>query len=113
MKQKFEWSEWKKFPNPGKGEYLFAPFGCGVYELRNAKENKFVLFGSGKNCAYRMSSLLPPPLGQGTRNNEGKRKYVQTHLEDLEYRTFPFLKEDEMKLFEKQLKKKNEYNFGT
>ncbi|GHT30449.1 hypothetical protein AGMMS49574_10160 [Bacteroidia bacterium] len=111
MKPKFEWTEWKKFPNPNKGEYLIAPFGCGVYELRNTKTNKLILFGRSKNCAYRMSSLLP--IGQGTRDNDKKIAYVQEHLDNVEYRTFSFLKEDEMKLFEKQLRQKDGYIFGT
>lgn len=31
------WSDWKSFPDPRKGEYLIAPFGSGVYQLRNTK----------------------------------------------------------------------------
>ena len=81
-----EWTDWLKFPNPKKGEYLYAPLGSGVYQLR-LKSGKLILFGKGKNLAYRMSSLLPAPLGAGTRNNEEKRNYVKEHLEEIEYRT--------------------------
>ncbi len=33
------WSNWKSFPDPRKGEYLYAPLGSGVYQLRNKKIN--------------------------------------------------------------------------
>lgn len=32
-----KWSDWKSFPDPRKGGYLNAPFGSGVYQLRNKK----------------------------------------------------------------------------
>lgn len=82
-----EWTDWLKFPNPQKGEYLYAPFGSGVYQLR-LKTGELVLFGKGENVAYRMSSLLPEPLGAGKRNNIKKRNYVLEHIEEIEYRTF-------------------------
>jgi len=74
------WSDWKSFPDPRKGEYLIAPFGSGVYQLRNTKVDKYVLFGRSDNVAYRMSSLLPKPFGKGTRKNEDKREYVLNNL---------------------------------
>ena len=37
------WSDWKSFPDPRKGEYLYAPLGSGVYQLRNKKINTFYL----------------------------------------------------------------------
>jgi hypothetical protein len=80
------WSDWLPFPDPRKSDLLVAPFGAGVYELRNRKTNELVLRGMGANCAHRMSSLLPKPLGQGTRNNAAKRRYVLAHLRDVEYR---------------------------
>ena len=109
----FEWSEWKKFPNPDIGEYLCAPFGKGCYQLFNNHTKEFVLFGSGNNLAYRMSSLLPKPLGQGTRNNNLKREYVLNNLDEITYRTVSFLDENEMKSFENQIKKVEKYIFKT
>ena len=78
------WSSWKAFPDPRTGAYLYAPFGPGVYELRNARTSELVLFGRSKNLAWRMSSLLPRPHGAGSRRNEEKKKYVLTHLADIE-----------------------------
>ncbi|HMQ00096.1 MAG TPA: hypothetical protein PKC24_09960 [Cyclobacteriaceae bacterium] len=106
-------TEWRKFPNPEKGEYICAPFGMGVYQLRNAETGELILFGSGNNIAFRMTSLLPPPLGQGTRNNEAKREYVKKFLSNIEYRTVPCLTESEMKENEKILKSRNNHIFNS
>jgi len=99
-----EWTEWKSFPDPRNKEYLYAPFGFGVYQLRNKITNKYVLFGSGNNCAIRMTSLLPEPFGAGTRKNVDKRNYVLENLKDIEYRTIAFSDEASMKQFEQKLK---------
>lgn len=98
------WNEWQKFPNPHKGEYLNAPIGCGVYQLRNSKNGALVLFGRSKHLAYRMSSLLPSPEGVGIRKNVAKRRYVLDNIEDIEYRTISFLDKDKVKEFEKYIK---------
>lgn len=107
------WSEWGPFPNPEKGEYLYAPFGAGVYQLRNKKEQKYVLFGTGSHLAYRMSSLLPEPYGQGTRKNTGKRNYVLKNIDDIEYRTIAFASKEMAKSFENFVKIKESYIFNT
>lgn len=105
------WSDWQRFPDPEACGYLFAPFGPGVYELRNAKTGQKVLFGRGRRCATRMGSLLPD--GGGTRNNEAKRDYVMNHLAELEYRTCAFATEVEMETFELRLRAVGGYLFGT
>lgn len=81
-----QWSDWKNFPDPRENDFFCAPFGPGVYELRRSDTKAVILRGEGKNCALRMTSLLPPPLGQGTRNNEAKRVYVLQYLRQIEYR---------------------------
>jgi hypothetical protein len=97
------WSDWALFPDPRQRKYLNAPFGPGVYELRRADTKELVLRGMGRNCAYRMVSLLPEPLGQGTRRNSKKRAYVLEHLGHIEYRTYPCATESEAKAIEDQL----------
>ena len=107
------WSDWKSFPDPRKGEYLYAPLGSGVYQLRNKKTDEFVLYGTSKNLAYRMTSLLPKPFGTGTRNNEDKRNYVLNNLQNIEYRTISFIDNNDAKLFEYYIKSVEQYLFNT
>ena len=86
------------------------PFGPGVYELRH-KAGRLVCPGKGSHTAFRMTSLLPAPLGEGTRNNVNKRAYVKEHLSDLEYRTFPCLTAQEAQDKERELKRRNGHNY--
>ena len=89
-----KWGDWQPFPNPAAMGYLHAPFGPGVYELRHRSSGHLILYGKSKNVAYRMSSLLPVPLGAGTRKNESKSLYVLTHLSDIDYRTMACADDD-------------------
>ena len=107
------WSDWLPFPDPRTGDMLVAPYGAGVYELHNRKTNEFVLRGMGANCAYRMSSILPKPLGQGTRNNADKRLYVLTHLSDVDYRCVACASVAEAKKLEMVRKKEQPCLFNT
>ena len=67
---------------------MSAPFGSGVYELRNRLTGKLVYCGEGKNVANRMTSLLPAGAGgTGTRKNNCLRDYLHDNIEDIEYRT--------------------------
>jgi len=103
------WSEWRNFPNPQKKDSICAPFGPGVYQLRNKKTGEFILFGQSKNVAHRMTSLLPN--GSGTRKNTKKSLYVGSNLNDVEYRTIAFKTEDEAKEFETYVKQQETYIF--
>ena len=109
-----KWSPWRPFPDPRKHGILIAPFGPGVYELRRRDTGKLVLFGRGRNVASRVSSLLPIPLGTGTRNNAKKRAYVKRNLSRIEYRTRACATDDESKTEERKLKANaNTYRFRT
>ena len=107
------WSDWKSFPDPRKGEYLYAPLGSGVYQLRNKKINRYVLFGTGKHIEYRMTSLLPEPFGAGTRKNFNKRNYVLNNIQNIEYRTMSFIDNNDAKRFESYIKFAEKYLFNT
>lgn len=109
------WTKWKSFPDPRKQEYLFAPFGLGVYQLRNLKDKEFqfTLFGKGNHLSERMTTLLPKGLGRGTRNNSNKRNYVSDNIASMEYRTIPFDSRENMKQFEDKLKALNIHRFNT
>ncbi|WP_281682044.1 hypothetical protein [Zunongwangia profunda] len=82
-----------------------------MYQLRNRVTNEYILFGRGKNVAYRMTSLLPKQIGQGTRNSDKKRFYVLKNINDIEYRTIALESEDESKILERKIKFKQEYKF--
>ncbi|MXW92110.1 MAG: hypothetical protein F4114_00115 [Rhodospirillaceae bacterium] len=108
-----KWSDWRPFPDPRSGSYLSAPFGIGVYELRNRGTGELVLYGKSKNVARRMSSILPPPLGAGTRNNLAKREYVLKHLAEIDYRTMACADEAAALAAEANLRSSNKYRFPT
>lgn len=105
------WSDWHIFPTP-KNSFFHVPFYAGVYQLRDVQTGEYILFGSSKHTAYRMSSLLPKPDGCGTRNNIKKQEYLRNHLDSIEYRTISFTTIDEAKSFENKLKKLNIHKFN-
>ena len=108
-----EWSEWKSYPDPRKGEVLVAPLGPGVYQVRNRVTRQKVLFGIGGKCAKRMRSLLPAPLGSGTRNNAAKREYMLRNLADLDYRCLTCETREEAAEVERAIPDRREYLFPT
>ena len=108
----WKWSRWRAFPCPRKGGHLNAPFGPGVYELRNRATGEMVYGGKGKHVGKRMLSLLPPPHGWGKRNNMGLREYVELNLADIEYRTKACATDDDAKAEERRFNK-YEYVFPT
>ena len=110
---KYNWSEWLNFPDPRKAGYLIAPFALGLYQLKDIKSNKFILFGIGKNCSLRMTSLLPKPYGQGVRNNSLKRDYLLKNISNIQYRTIAFVTENEMKETEREIKDMKIHLFNT
>lgn len=106
-------SDWLPFPDPRAGGILHAPYGPGVYQIRNRQTGQLILFGSSKRLAWRMCSLLPEPLGCGGRDNNDKRNYVLEHLADLDYRCWTCESEDAAKSKERELKRAETYLFTT
>lgn len=82
-----------------------------MYELRHHSTHELILVGYSKNVAYRMTSLLPEPLGRGNRNNVAKRDYVLRHIDDIEYRTLACASASEAKSIEKLLLQTYKYQF--
>ena len=74
------WSEWKRYPRPGRGENIEAPISPGIYEVRFAGTGALHSFGAVDNVAHALSSL---PVG--AKSWFGRRDAEKTP--DLEYRT--------------------------
>lgn len=72
-----------------------------------------ILYGRGNNCASRMSSLLPAPLGCGGRNNAKKRDYLLHNIQQIDYRTIACHSEPETKNIERQISTEHVYLFST
>jgi hypothetical protein len=107
------WSEWRPFPDPRKREFLIAPIGPSLYEIRRRSDGGLMILGRGNNCASRMSTLLPSPFGGGGRNNVRKREFMLLNLEDMDYRCCPLSSEEECRVAERILFESNRYLFHT
>lgn len=106
------WTEFSPFPSLKRQEYLYAPFGAGVYELKNVKTNELVYVGEGGHAAWRMTSLLPSPYGKGTRNNAKLRQYVFDNLSDMHYRTLACKDKATAKRIQDEMIDNNNYLFN-
>ncbi len=93
--ENLSWSPWRRMPSPGTCITIIGPEGSGVYQIRNRKTKKFIQFGESKDCRKRMKSFFPKPYGQGTRNNELKRRYVLENWDYLDYRTIETISKQE------------------
>ena len=75
-----KWSEWKRYPRPGRGENIEAPITPGIYEVRVAGSGALHSFEAVENVAVALSQLQV-----GSRSWFGRRDAAS--LPDLEYRT--------------------------
>ena len=74
------WSEWKRYPRPGRGDNIEAPITPGIYEVRFAGTGALHSFGAVDNVAQALSQLpIAPKTWFGRRDN--------ADAPDLEYRT--------------------------
>jgi hypothetical protein len=74
------WSEWKRYPRPGRGENIEAPISPGLYEVRYAGTDALNSFEAVDNVAQGLAVLHV-----GSRSWFGRRDPAS--LPDLEYRT--------------------------
>jgi hypothetical protein len=75
-----KWSEWKRYPRPGRGENIEAPITPGIFEVRVAGTGALHSFDAVDNVAQALA-LLPV----GSKSWFGRRE--PTALPELEYRT--------------------------
>jgi hypothetical protein len=74
------WSEWKRYPRPGRGENIEAPISPGIYEVRFAGSGALHSFGAVDNVAQALSQL---PVG----SKSWFSRREASAMPDLEYRT--------------------------
>lgn len=74
------WSEWKRYPRPGRRENIEAPISPGIYEVRIAGSGALYAFGAVDNVAQALSSLTV-----GAKSWFGRRD--TNPPPELEYRT--------------------------
>jgi hypothetical protein len=74
------WSEWKRYPRPGRGENIEAPIMPGIYEVRYAASGALHSFGAVDNVAQALALL-----SIGGKSWFGRRG--PSEVPDLEYRT--------------------------
>jgi hypothetical protein len=82
------WAAWKFFPDPRSGEYLDAPFGPGVFEVRDIETGEQVAFAPSRNVARSLATLMPPSRS-GLRALFPHRTRLMHPGHELEYRTRP------------------------
>jgi hypothetical protein len=74
------WSEWKRYPRPGRGENIEAPISPGLYEVRYAGTGALHSFEAVDNVAQALALLQVAPRSWFGRRDPAK-------LPELEYRT--------------------------
>jgi len=73
------WSEWKRYPRPGRGENIEAPITPGLFEVRVAATGALHSFEAVDNVAVALAQLAV-----SSKSWFGRR---ETSVPDLEYRT--------------------------
>jgi AcrR family transcriptional regulator len=79
------WTEWRRFPDPRRGELLTAPLAAGLYELRLGS-GELILIAASRHVASQMSLLLPAEIKPIQRGTTSRRRFLLSHLSQLEYR---------------------------
>jgi hypothetical protein len=74
------WSEWKRYPRPGRGGNIEAPITPGLYEVRYAGTGALHSFEAVENVAQALALLAVGSKSWFSRREPAK-------LPDLEYRT--------------------------
>ena len=74
------WSEWKRYPRPGRSDNIEAPISPGIYEVRVTGTGALHAFGAVDNVAQALA-LLPV----GVKSWFSRRETAT--VPDLEYRT--------------------------
>jgi len=80
------WTGWKRFTDAHGAEFVDAPAGPGVYEVRHTLTGRVVAFGHARNVASALDELKRNG-GIGTFARLFRRQLPVSRISDLEYRT--------------------------
>jgi hypothetical protein len=80
------WSGWKRFPDAEIGEFVEAPVGPGVYEVRHTMTGRVVAFGHAANVADTIADLKLNGGVSSFAKFFGRQPLV-SRIADLEFRT--------------------------
>ena len=69
------WSEWKRYPRPGRGENIEAPISPGIYEVRYAGTGALYSFEAVDNVAQALAQL---PVGSKSWFSRSERRNCPT-----------------------------------
>ena len=101
------WSEWKRYPRPGRCENIEAPITPGLYEVRVAATGALHAFGAVDNVAQALAQL---PVG--SKSWFGRREPAEHP--DLEYRTCATAtKSDAKTMAERMIGRREAYMSGA
>lgn len=80
------WSTWKRFPNAQSGDFVEAPIGPGVYEVRHSDTGELIAFGHAGNVANAIADLKVDGGGSSW-SRIFRRDNPMPQVNSLEYRT--------------------------
>ena len=94
------WTSWKRFPDPQRGESIEAPIGPGVYEVRDMASGDVVAFDHSDSVVRALATLRKPSprtwlFGRRRRQIPG----------ELEYRTCAAASPSDAKVMVEQLRR--------
>jgi hypothetical protein len=93
------WTAWKRFPDPQRGESIEAPIGPGVYEVRDIASGDLIAFDHTDSVARALASLRKPP----PRTWLFRRRHANGI--ELEYRTCAATSHSDAKVMVEQLRR--------
>src|SRR3954451_16684251 len=79
------WTGWKRFTDAQGAEFVDAPAGPGVYEVRHTLTGRVVAFGHARNVSAALDELRRNG-GVGTFARLFRRQLPASRVSDLEYR---------------------------
>jgi hypothetical protein len=87
MIEQATWQAWRPLPDIESGGSFTAPYSAGVYWLRNRVTGEDVCIGASRNVSYRMTCLLPMPIGRPTPETRALWHYVLARAAEIDYST--------------------------